>query len=261
MIVQRKAIEEISSILDLIWYVEEDNLEDARSNDIIVPTGHIHIVYNFKDPYFLNEDNILQIPDVVLVGQMKKAVKIKYGTNVKQFGLAFRPTALFGLFNQLSGLYTGAIVDCSQIQSMKELHKTVKNIIQTYDCVDQIFMAIEAYFEQYKYIVDDVESLEDMIDYIDDHKGLIDVKLMADYFGYSVSSLERNFKKYIGLTPKTYGNILRFRYAMIEEDHQVLFYDQSHFIKNCRRYTHKVPGEISSAEEISLRHMLEFHPD
>ena len=261
MIVQRKVNEEISSILDLIWYVEEDNLEDARSNDIIVPTGHIHMVYNFKDPYFLNEDEILQIPDVVLVGQMKKAVKIKYGRSVKQLGLAFRPTALYGLFNQLCGLYTGAIVDCSQIQSMKALHKTVKNIIQTYDCVDQIFMAIEAYFAGYKYIVDQEESLEDMIGYIDDHKGLIDVKLMADYFSYSVSALERNFKKHIGLTPKAYGNILRFRYAMIEDDPHILFYDQSHYIKNCRRYTKKIPGELSKAEEISLRHMLEINEE
>ncbi len=260
MIKQRKANDDINSILDIIWFVDESNLKDSRKSDIIVPSGHIHIVYNFKDPYFIDEEQKSeQVPDVVLVGQLKHAVKIKYGDSVKQLGLAIHPSALYSLFNQVSGIYTGEIVDCSQIESMASLHKTIIEIVNRYENIEEIFDQIELFFESYPYTKFDVKLFEDMMDYLDAKRGLVDIKAMADYFCYSVSSLERNFKKHIGLTPKAYADILRFKYAILELDPQILFYDQSHFIKNCRKYTNKIPADLSSSEEISLLHMLEIN--
>lgn len=259
MIIERKANDKINSILDVIWYVDESNLEESRRSDIIVPSGHIHIVYNFEDPYFIDEEeNKEQISDVVLVGQFKNAIKIKYGRHVKQLGLAIHPSALYALFHQVSGIYTGAIIDCSQIKSMVSTHKAVLEIVNNYENIEEMLNQIELYFERYHYIKSDVKLFEDMIAYLDENKGSVDIRVMADYFAYSVSSLERNFKKHIGLTPKAYADILRFRYAILEEDPQIMFYDQSHFIKNCRKYTKKIPAGLSSAEEISLLHMLEI---
>lgn len=260
MILQRK-VDRKNSLLDVIWYVEENPIENNRRNDIIVPTGHVHMVYNFHDPYFLDEgEKKVEIPNVVLVGQFTKAVKIKYGDHVKQLGLAVHPYAINALFNQMSGLYTGAIMDCSQIKTMRSFHKKIIEIINRYDDVHEIFNRIEAYFNSFE-VNHDTKMMEAMMTYVHEKKGLLDVKAMADCFAYSISGLERNFKKNIGLTPKAYGNILRFRYAMLESDPQILFYDQSHFIKNCKKYTHKIPTDLSSTEEISLRHMLEIYKD
>jgi len=260
MIAQRKANDTTSSIVDVIWYVDEYHLSESRKSDIIVPTGHIHIVYNFKDPYFIDEENNKeQVPDVVLVGQFQSAIKIRYGDNVKQLGLAIHPSALYALFHQVSGIYTGAIVDCSQIESMKELHHAVLESVKKYETTEEIFDQIEHHFGTYHYVNAEVALFEDMIAYLDKKRGLIDIKNMADHFGYSVSALERNFKKHIGLTPKAYANILRFRYAVLELDPQILFYDQSHFIKNCKKYTRKMPTDLSSSEEISLLQMLDIN--
>lgn len=52
MILQRK-VDKKNSLLDVICYVEKNPIETHRRNDIIVPTGHIHMVYNFYDPLFL----------------------------------------------------------------------------------------------------------------------------------------------------------------------------------------------------------------
>ena len=257
MIIQRKASEGIDTIIDVIWYVNENHLELERQDDIIIPSGHVHIVYNFADPYFLNEgDGFTRIPDTVLAGQIRNAMNIRYGRHLKQLGLAIHPSALYNLFGKVSGLYTGAIVDCSDFDNMRDFHRAIRCIVNENNDPVTMLDEIESYFEAYEYNELDIELFEDMVKYIEINKGLIHVENMAQKFAYSVSSLERVFKKHIGLTPKVYANILRFRHSVLEEDPQRLFYDQSHFIKNCKKYTNKLPTDLSRSEEISLLNML-----
>ena len=260
MIIQRNPKNRINSIADVIWYVDE-NLDDARRNDTIAPTGHIHIVYNFKEPYFLLEQNRkYRIPDKALVGQYKKAMKVQYSRKLKQLGLAIRPSAFYSLFREVCGLYSGAIIDCSGMPAMVPIHKAITSIVNSnHEDGERVIDEIEQYFESYNYINTDTEKYENMITYMEEKKGLVDVGKMADIFGFSISSLERNFKKYLGLTPKAYADILRFRYAVMEEDPISLFYDQSHFIKNCQKYTNKIPRELSESEDLTLLHILEMN--
>lgn len=257
MIIERNLNNIIGSIVDVLWYVDERNLDKKHRKDIIVPTGHIHIVYNFADSYFLIEENrYYQIPDKVLVGQFKNAVQIKYGNHVKQLGIAIKPLALYSLFHQVSGLYTEAMIDCSNMPSMELMNNAITKIFSDQTEATEILDKVEKYFESYDYAKSNLELYEHMVRYLEERKGIIDVKEMAGFFGYSVSALERNFKKHVGLTPKAYADILRFRYAMIEEDPKRLFYDQSHFIKNCQRYTNKIYTDLLQSEEISPLHML-----
>ena len=53
MIVQRKTDEKLNSLVDLLWYVDENGLYESERNDIAMPTGHMHIVYNLADSYIL----------------------------------------------------------------------------------------------------------------------------------------------------------------------------------------------------------------
>ncbi|WP_458788512.1 helix-turn-helix domain-containing protein, partial [Vallitalea sediminicola] len=69
-----------------------------------------------------------------------------------------------------------------------------------------------------------------------------------------ISSIERLFKKYFGLTPKAYSDIIRFKQSIISEDPKSFFYDQSHFIKSCKKYTLKSPKELGSVSEITLKY-------
>lgn len=82
-----------------------------------------------------------------------------------------------------------------------------------------------------------------------------DIKSIMEATNYSYSTLERYFKKDTGLTPKRFQSLQRFKKALRElyvtrnQDwqHYVTkygYYDQSHFIKEIKRYTNHTPSQL-----------------
>ena len=106
------------------------------------------------------------------------------------------------------------------------------------------------------------EQLNKMITSIDADEGNMAMEELASLYNKSISAIERYFKKMIGMTPKAYANIEKFRKAMkaMDESKGMLdyYYDQSHFIKSCKKYTGKTLSELmTSNDEISLNYMVE----
>lgn len=84
--------------------------------------------------------------------------------------------------------------------------------------------------------------------------------------GYSYSTLERHFKRDTGLSPKSYQSLQRYKLAVKEiyqtrnEDwlhyvHRYGYYDQSHFIKEIKRYTSFTPQQL-----LQTPGLLSFRP-
>ncbi|UII74664.1 helix-turn-helix domain-containing protein [Flagellimonas sp. HMM57] len=82
-----------------------------------------------------------------------------------------------------------------------------------------------------------------------------DLSTIMHTTGYSYSTLERYFKKETGLTPKAFQTLQRFKKVLRElsttknQDwqHYVLqygYYDQSHFIKEMKRFTGNTPSAL-----------------
>ncbi|WP_298324646.1 helix-turn-helix domain-containing protein [uncultured Dokdonia sp.] len=94
-----------------------------------------------------------------------------------------------------------------------------------------------------------------------------DMKTIMDATGYSYSTMERHFKKDTGLTPKRFQSLQRYKLALRELyitrnsdwQHYVVkygYYDQSHFIKDIKRYTYLTPGQLlKTAAFIKVRPM------
>ncbi len=257
--------EPLSQLVKGLWYVKREGLSKSEQHDIIPPSGVIHIVYNMADTYCLiSENKCITVPDIVLVGQFKRPLQVKYQTNLHQLGIALSPAALSFMFNTVGGLYTEAMVDCSQFESMQNLHKLVrKAMLHSKENAEGIFEPILAYFKAYYHkMLDEPEAqapfkmVTDIVEYIETENGQLEVRDLAYNFNYSISAIERLFKRHIGLTPKTYLNIIRFRKAVLSEDPTSLFYDQSHFIKQCKKYTSKIPRALSESEELTFLHVL-----
>lgn len=82
-----------------------------------------------------------------------------------------------------------------------------------------------------------------------------DLKTIMEATKYSYSTLERHFKRDTGLTPKKFQSLQRYKQAIRElyttqnadwqhYIHTYGYYDQSHFIKEIKRYTSFTPAQL-----------------
>jgi len=93
----------------------------------------------------------------------------------------------------------------------------------------------------------------------------IDLKTIMEATNYSYSTIERYFKSEAGLTPKKYQSLKRYKGAVaaLYDQHpndwlQLVerfgYYDQSHFIKEIKRFTSFTPAQLSNVPcFVSLR--------
>jgi len=91
--------------------------------------------------------------------------------------------------------------------------------------------------------------------------GIISVTELADYTGYSQKQLSRYFDKYVGLSPKEFIRINRFMLSLeyvktratdnlTDIAYRAGYYDQSHYIHECKQYAGMTPGQILSSGNI-----------
>lgn len=97
------------------------------------------------------------------------------------------------------------------------------------------------------------EPIPYLLQHIRKLKGCITVKEMAARANLSERQLNRKFNAQVGLSPKEYAGMTRFLHTlrlMKQEQPNALtatayeggYYDQAHFIHDCKRYTGYAPG-------------------
>ncbi|MCB9323195.1 MAG: helix-turn-helix transcriptional regulator [Lewinellaceae bacterium] len=166
-----------------------------------------------------------------------------------------------------------------------EVIKTINNNLEPKECFGQsvldlekdIFKAssqqdrihlIESYFE--KYLIsqsncsDDV--FEKIVSYIDSCKGDCTIRDFSSLFHTSTSTIERKFKKNLGLTPKKYSMLVRFvnqtftkkiEFKNYINNTGFNYYDQAHFIKEMSKFSGLTPKQLTSLnigiQEVSFK--------
>lgn len=89
---------------------------------------------------------------------------------------------------------------------------------------------------------------------IEKSRGHIRVEELAEETGYSVRYVNRVFTEFSGISPKTFGNIVRFQAAIDTLDHapdmslttlaiDSGYYDEAQFIRDFHRYAVLTPGK------------------
>lgn len=117
---------------------------------------------------------------------------------------------------------------------------------------------IELYFEQYlntQIREDSDELFEKILVHIENSLGTCVIGDLPNLFKISASSIERKFKKKLGLTPKKYCRLIRFVYQFLSREDSFpdyiqnkgsVFFDQAHFIKEMRCFSGLTPKQLSS---------------
>ncbi len=263
MILQKKAQGHAMHFIEEIWYVKESDLSKEKQKDIIIPSGRLHVVYNMWEPYYWvqEDEEKKRLPDIALVGQMKKPEYIEYSKNLWQVGIVIKPLGFYSLSGSHVGGFKTLIQDAQSIRLLNDVQKMIRRVVskETIDdeaIVEQIYHRIEQYLVGKLWDDPVLTMLEGVIQTIEDRKGLVTISEVASQVGYSLNGLERKFKKYMGMTLKQYADIIKLKQAYSKMDALDYFYDQPHYIKTMKKYTFMSPKALEASKKISLKKML-----
>lgn len=105
--------------------------------------------------------------------------------------------------------------------------------------------------------MEEYREIQRAIEIVVERNGLIPVQKLAQILNVSQRTLQRKFNRYVGISPKKFAKIIQFQSSvqqiskgsfskMTDVVYQNGYADQSHFIRNIKKFTGKRPLELKS---------------
>lgn len=208
----------------------------------------------------------IEIPRAVFfpfTGSGNSQIKVGRGTqliNIKCYPHVLTRSAF-------TGVETSSFLDFRELFAEEEVEKFCDELLIA-ESFNEATVILDQFFE--RHLLDEVEGSElvsKVIDFMEQQRNdMVSLAILAEEEGVSVKTLERHFKRRTGLSTRIYRDLIRFQRAARqikgrgEYKHGDLlealgngYYDQSHFVKACRRITGlspkalfaKFPGELT----------------
>jgi len=206
----------------------------------VLPDGCVDIVYAPSTG-----------PGVGLVGTMTQARRFPLPAGEFQMGVRFRP-GMAGSFVRIPGSEsTDRMIPLSELWGARARHLEMQ--IAESNSIEQAIGLLEAQ------LVDPEEPgvVQRVTAYIVENQGQVRVDDLAFSAGMSARQLRRLFVEQIGLSPKHFCRVIRFRHSAgqlrgrIRGDLTLIaldcgYYDQAHFINEFREMSGFSPSEFVS---------------
>jgi AraC-like DNA-binding protein len=166
----------------------------------------------------------------------------------------FQPLGLYQLFGRDVSLLTNKSQHLRDFLGEETFEKLYQNIISKDDINLQIEILNRFFMEQVR-VYDNYSVLNNALDFIYQTNGNISVAELARKCKVNRRMIERQFKIKIGLSPKIYAQIFRFKFMMnylsqnpntswADLSEIVGYYDQSHLIRYFKEYLNISPNNL-----------------
>jgi AraC-like DNA-binding protein len=238
MYIEIKPIRALAQYFDSFWYSE--NLTFIEKTEKILPDGCSDIIIPLSG-------NKIQ---PIFVGYMTKYINAIIYPGEKILGLRFNPGYSYPVIKDTMSQFTDKIVELSAIKNID--FSTLQDDFQENGKIN--FMMLE--FILNKLIRPPLKKsyIFYALNVIKNNPGFLKIEELANSLNISRRFLEKEFKKYIGMTPKKYTQIERFKKILKNKDRKSLdaaleygYYDQSHFIKEFKEFSGETPRKFFSS--------------
>ncbi len=220
----------LSHFIECFW--EYQNTGDAKKHTIL-PDGYFEVVAEYESEIHAN---------LFLTGIWTEPIDVVMPKNGKAFGIRFKLLAAEFLPYQIKELLN---------KSMSILHPRCN--IETYRknnfnfFISNASSCIKKDIDNVNFKNIDKRKLR-LFELIYDSK-YYSVEELSKEVGWSSRQINRYFNNQFGFSLKEYLNILRCNYSYKEISNGILsprkhYYDQSHFIKEIKKYTGTTPKKL-----------------
>lgn len=247
----------LEKIVDTYWYSVFDDCQEQYSElQSCLPSGMAELIIHLnqnRSEGFLNGRWTL-FPETCLVGIMEMPLIWRMPGKTSLFGVRFKPESIRQLFGLPVKELANTFMDASFFLN-KEITSIIKNMQQAPNNPTRIFF-IEAFLlNQIRRFEYTNNCFSTALDLIRNTNQIYSVDELSRAVYISERQLQRMFKGNLGVGPKSYIQIIRFRKIcqLLQTTpnvscHDVVFNfgyaDQAHFIRDFKAFSGKTPKGI-----------------
>jgi AraC-like DNA-binding protein len=258
-IIFTETLEQLRPYIDSFWVYESALGVPATDARIVVPNGTAKILIPIKNPL------IATIGQKTMMAKERHIYLAGLNENPTQITGDAKQTVTLGIQLTPKGLYR--FFNLSMHETTDQLF-TFEDIFGTWGARLQHMLAnIENAQEKTSFIQNalvyllnkntkDYALLDHAIDFINESHGMVSIKELEIQTGYSKRYLDMLFKEHVGVSPKRLAGIARFQIfyelwakakspTFYEDELHSYYYDQSHFIKEFKRFTGFAPQKFA----------------
>lgn len=212
----------------------------------ILPDGCVDIIF------FLNRAN--EQIQTSIIGTMTTPINVNYSETIQIFGVRFKPTGIVAFTPVSIHEFTDRDVELESVETLfcKSFHERLRQ--------KQSMEEIITYTDNYlmnclPYIYQPDKRIIHAVDLILLTQGRLSLSEAASEVCLSQRHFERKFKSAVGISPKTFAKITRFKLALrCMQKHpqkdllsiaiECGYYDHTHLIKDFKRISGDTPKTI-----------------
>lgn len=233
--------------IEMYWLMTEFWAQPERIT--LTPDGSMTLMLNLGEAIHSRHFGLTQNEGIYLIGTMSRSDEQVLHGAIRLFGIQFRPGA-FTHFYQYEPLSQIANQVCEFEQ---KLFPDIKKIVQDFvPYIDQFYLErLSSPRNSLLTVVKDVENLG----------GQVKIETLAKRHCMTERQLERRFNEQIGISPKEFINLTRFRQAFVkiqmggtmQNQHkrsladiawECGYYDHAHLTNDFKRYAGSAPTEL-----------------
>jgi AraC-like DNA-binding protein len=243
----------LQPFLSFFWIVK-GNEEMAQK---VVCDGHSELIFHFQDPYRIKIRDRWQTQYLALVaGQIDRPIMLQPTGISGMLGMKFTPTGLWRLFNWNMKLLKNDAVPLRDFLAY-EVGGLQLKLAESISNESRIHLA-EKFLLRRLGAVNRKPALDPIVDCIRKTEGQISISSLAQTFKLSKRRMERMFNEQVGVPPKVFARIIRFKkvYQLLQQpnlntaevSHLCGYFDQAHLNKDFKTFSGEDPRNYFSGE-------------
>ncbi len=236
----------------IVGYVEADSRTSGEKGvHKLFPNGFSGIFFNFGNLGKLAIKEEYETPAVSIFGQIDQCFEAIHWPGSYSLGVLLHPTVLSKFLHEDMTAFANRAFDGRSIrQDLQILHRQLEETQGVKNKTEKLNYFFAKAFLNLPSTLTIADAALNLM-----HRPMMpSIKSLAHQLKISERYLETQFKKYVGLSPKTYSLIIRFKrmeqqlqtkssvsWEQLDFAHE--YYDQNHFIKDFKRFTGHTPSD------------------